>query len=219
MRRRTTNACWSCITEVATLTCNRAQDPDAARAQRKLWSWLCTALLVAGSICGVSSAQTGSPTQNDVEAVYLYNFAKFVRWPGGPEGQGPFTICVAGDKTYLDRLTKIVAGESLDTRPYATRLIKTAEDESGCSIIFISEVAKDRVDSMLKYAADKPMLTVSDAPDFLSRGGMIQFLVINKRVRFSVNLRPVEHSGIFLSSELLKVALTVNGPAALGGER
>lgn len=171
-------------------------------------------LLLAGSICGTAPAQTGGPTQNDVEAVYLYNFAKFVRWPAA---QGPFTICVAGDKTYLDRLTKIVAGETLDSRPYATRLIKTVEDQSGCSIIFISEAAKDRVDSVLKYAADKPILTVSDIPDFLSRGGMIQFLVINKRVRFSVNLRPVEHSGIFLSSELLKVAVAVNGPAASGG--
>jgi len=174
--------------------------------------------LLVGSIgAREAAAQTGAPSQTDVEAVYLYNFAKFVRWPPAPEQQGPFTICVAGQNALLDRLTKIVAGERLDSRPYATRLIQTAQDEPGCNIVYMSELPKDRADSILKFAADKPVLTVSDMPDFLSRGGMIQFLTINKRVRFSVNLQPVGHSGISLSSELLKVAVTVSGSPASGG--
>lgn len=185
-----------------------------------IWAavWLGSALLLVGSIgASDAQAQTAAPSQTDVEAVYLYNFAKFVRWPAGPEQQGPFTICVAGQKALLDRLTKIVAGEKLDSRPYATRLIQTAQDESGCNIVYMSEVARDRADGILKFAADKPVLTVSDMPDFLSKGGMIQFLMINKRIRFSVNLQPVEHSGIFLSSELLKVAVTVSGSPISGG--
>jgi hypothetical protein len=46
---------------------------------------------------------------------------------------------------------------------------------------------------------------------------MINFLIVEKRVRFSVDLRPVTHSGLSLSSELLKVAVAVNGRPAGGG--
>jgi hypothetical protein len=45
---------------------------------------------------------------------------------------------------------------------------------------------------------------------------MIQFLAVNNRIRFSVDLRPAERSGVSLSSELLKVALAVNGKAGGG---
>jgi hypothetical protein len=73
------------------------------------------------------------------------------------------------------------------------------------------------MDALLAASAGKPVLTVSDIPGFLDRGGMIQFLVQDNRVRFSVNLRPVARSSISLSSELLKVAVAVNGRSSGGG--
>ncbi len=54
-------------------------------------------------------------------------------------------------------------------------------------------------------------------PDFLSHGGMIQFQLVEKRVRFSVNLNAVDRSGLAMSSELLKVALSVKGKVPEGG--
>jgi hypothetical protein len=43
---------------------------------------------------------------------------------------------------------------------------------------------------------------------------MIQFLLENKKVRFSVDLPPAEQSGLVLSSQLLKVAVYVNSKPA-----
>jgi hypothetical protein len=60
----------------------------------------------------------------------------------------------------------------------------------------------------------KPILTVSNIPRFLERGGMIQFLVQDRRVRFAVNLPAAERTGLALSSELLKVAVYVSKVAA-----
>jgi hypothetical protein len=52
-------------------------------------------------------------------------------------------------------------------------------------------------------------LTVSDISDFLDRGGMIQFVLRDNRVRFRVNLGPAQRDRLILSSELLKVAVSV----------
>ncbi len=59
----------------------------------------------------------------------------------------------------------------------------------------------------------KPILTVSSLPQFLERGGMIQFLLQNRRVRFAVNLPAAERTGLAMSSELLKVAIYVSKTA------
>jgi hypothetical protein len=177
---------------------------------------LFAATLIAALLTQKVAAQPSQPSQLDVQSVYLFDFIKFVRWPPGTE-HDPRTICVTGDNRYLANLKKIVTGERIDQHPIAVVEVDRPEDESGCSILFVTVAAKDRLDSLLTAAAHRPMLTVSDIPGFLDRGGMIDFLVIDHRVRFSVNLRPVAGTGISLSSELLKVAVTVQGTSPDGG--
>lgn len=173
-------------------------------------------LLGGVSLPQESPAQAFGSSQDDVEAVYLYNFAKFVRWPAGTE-HSTVTICVAGQNSYVDTLKRVVTGEQLGTRPFEVRAVQGSDQEVGCDILFLGSSTRDRLDELLAACAGKPALTVSDLPDFLDRGGMIQFVLAENRVRFSVNLHPVSRSGISLSSELLKVAATVMGTAGGGG--
>jgi hypothetical protein len=53
------------------------------------------------------------------------------------------------------------------------------------------------------------VLTVSDMPRFVGRGGMIQFVQEGGRVRFEIGLAPAQEAGLSLSSELLRVASAV----------
>lgn len=188
-----------------------------APASRWLTSALLTLLLLTvASVAHRATAETPGPSQYDVESVYLFDFAKFVRWPAGAEHE-TFTICVAGQKVYVDKLTRIVRGERIASHALSTRFIQRPEDTAGCDILFIDATAKEHLDSLLETTVGKPVLTVSDIPDFFGHGGMIQFLIIDKRIRFAIDLQPVVRSGISLSSELLKVAVTVNGQPAGGG--
>jgi hypothetical protein len=153
--------------------------------QRQLgrWALACFASLVVTVPFSLRvMAQTSKPSQTDVQAIYLYNFAKFVRWPAPSTGAPgvPIDICIAGQKAYVDTLAKTVAGEQIDARPLTVRAV--------------------------------------DIPGFLERGGTIQFLLIDNRVRFSVNLESINRSQITLSSELLKVAVAVSGKPG-GGTR
>ena len=61
------------------------------------------------------------------------------------------------------------------------------------------------------------MLTVSDTPSFASNGGMIQFVLKDKKVQFEVNLTAAEKASLTLSSQLLEIATGVRG-AEPGGE-
>ena len=176
------------------------------------------ALLLSLSICGIAppAADAQQPSQSDVEAVYLFDFGKFIRWPAGAD-QGSMTLCVAGSASFADALQKTVVNETIGARVLEVRRVIRPADESGCAILFIEAAQHLRSEEFLEAVADKPTLTVSDEPDFLLHGGMIQFQLVERRVRFSVDLDAVNHAHLIMSSELLKVAVSVKGKMPEGG--
>jgi hypothetical protein len=164
-------------------------------------------LLVVFLLSNYSLAQY-QHTEYEVKAVYLYQFAKFVRWPGS--GQDVFPICLLGYDPFGSALNSTVDGESLDGKKLVIRRIASAEQVTGCRILFISSSEHSRVGGILAALNGKPILTVSDMRDFADRGGMIQFVVEGERVRFEVNRAAAEQAGLSLSSDLLRVATAVN---------
>ena len=149
-------------------------------------------------------------TEYDVKAAYLFNFGKFLRQPE-VSGRSSFDICLLGRDDIGAALEKLTANERNDGLPERTVRLPRAAAGRSCAIVFISNSEAERVDRELAELAGAPVLTVSDMPRFLEHGGMIQFDMQGKHVRFSVALNPVNRAGLSLSSELLKVALSVTG--------
>lgn len=157
-------------------------------------------------------AQENKPTEYRVKAVYLYNFGKFVQWPAGTGADTPdkvFPICILGQDPFGSTLDEIVKGDNIDGQSLVTRRIDRVESADDCRIVFISALPKERLAATLAALQSKPVLTVSDTPDFCNRGGMIQFVLQGDKVRFLVNLTPAEKANLTLSSQLLKVATAV----------
>jgi hypothetical protein len=194
-------------------------NPGGSRAGARRWRTLlrlaavlscATAVLSGVSGTGGSAAQAQRPSQDDVEAAYLYNFGKFVRWPADG-GQGPLEICVAGPDSLERTIGRLVTGEQINQRPLEARMVERPEAAAGCSILYVGSMDRARIDGFLTATAGKPVLTVGESPDFLDKGGMIQFVAVEDHVRFSVNLDAANRCGVGLSSELLKVAVRVTG--------
>jgi hypothetical protein len=160
-----------------------------------------------------SISQPAHPvTQSELEAVYLYNFGKFVNWPVEATPQSaPFSICTLGGDDFNGALDALTSNQSLQGHKIAVRHLTSVADSGGCHILFIAPSEEARLSRDLNAVKVKPILTVSSLPAFLDRGGMIQFIVQNKRVRFAVNLTPALQAHLTVSSELLKVALAVQG--------
>lgn len=156
------------------------------------------------------------PTEYSVKAAYLLNFGRFMRISSAAEpGQNDFNICVVGEDPFGRALDDITAGEVINGRPVRViRLDKTLlnkSDSHNCAIAYLGASDEKRMDQYLAAFRDSDTLTVSDAPDFLKLGGMIQFLLVSDHVRFSVNLDPLRRTHLVLSSELLRVAASVSG--------
>lgn len=164
-------------------------------------------LLFAGS----SAFGQTKPSEYQVEAAYLYNFGHFVEWSAkGTNGQtSAFTICVLGEDPFGQALDATLAGETIGNQRLAARRISSPQMSGDCQILFISSSEGDRLNRIIEALDKSAVLTVSDIPEFSQRGGMIQFVLVEKKIRFEVNLSATQRAGLTLSSELLKVATVV----------
>ena len=171
-------------------------------------------VLAVLAVCLVADAQTGKPTEYQVKAAYLFNFARFVKWPAGDiSSNDTFSICVLGNDPFGAVLDSTVAGEHIEGKRVVARRVNNAGDAQRCRIVFVSGSEERRLGPILSTLDRSPVLTVSDISGFADHLGMIQFVMENDRVRFEVNLTAAQKAGLSLSSELLKVATTVKGQA------
>jgi hypothetical protein len=153
-----------------------------------------------------------------VKAAYLYNFGHFVEWPANvvTAQNDSFTVCVLGQDPFGQVLDGALAGETIAGKRVAAKRISNLQESANCQILFLTSGEEARLNTIIKALNKQAVLTVSDMPQFSQRGGMIQFVLEGKRVRFEVNLAAVQHAGLTLSSELLKVATTVRRNSSSG---
>jgi hypothetical protein len=59
-------------------------------------------------------------------------------------------------------------------------------------------------------APGSAVLTVGEGNDFIRQGGVIAFVIDNRRVRFDISLRAATNASLKLSSKLLSVARSVD---------
>jgi len=192
------------------------------RVSRSLLSarWLVLPLFVAGlAILAPPLPAQPKATEYQVKAAYLFNFAKFVKWPPDTDAArvSSFEICILGKDPFGAALDTTVGGEKIDAEPVAIRRIDQASQSKSCRILFISKSEESHLTGILTEVDGSDTLTVSDIPRFSKRGGMIEFVPEGNRVRFGINLDSAERSRLTVSSELLKVATTVITSTRAGG--
>jgi len=174
--------------------------------------WL-TVVAISWLLLGLPGAlaQRPKPSDYDVKAAYLYNFGRFVEWPGKVEASlgGSFRVCVLGQDPFGPSLDTTLAGETIAGKTVVAKRISSAHESGNCQILFLGFSEASRLNKIIAELDQKSVLTVSDMPQFLNSGGMIQFVLEGKNVRFEVNLPAAQRAGLTLSSELLKVATVV----------
>jgi YfiR/HmsC-like len=174
------------------------------------------ALLFAGiSTLGVD-AQPNKPTEYEVKAAYLIDFGKFIRFSGQQPSGPSFDICILGRDAFGQSLDALASNETIDHLPVRI-LHPDVTQAKSCGIVFISSLEDENIREDLTLLGNAGVLTVSDASDFLQRGGMIQFVLVQNHVRFAVNLDAVNRAHLVISSELLRVASSVTGKPPTGG--
>jgi hypothetical protein len=176
--------------------------------------------LRAGAFSMVVAAWLASPrpvqadAQADeyrVKAAFLYKFGSYIEWPRGSfaSADSPVTIGVMGAETLAEELAQIVAGRNVNGRPVRVRRLRPGDPIAGLHVLFVGRADGGRLAEILAAARGQALLTVTESEDGLELGSMINFVVVEDKVRFDIAPPPSESSNLKISARLLGVARKV----------
>lgn len=163
-----------------------------------------------------STAASSSPIEAEralerrVKAAFLYRFTEFVTWPEAAfaRADAPFTIVVIGREAHVEELRQTTAGRTVQGRPVEVRRLVEGEAMPAAQLLFITEPERSRLREWVR-AAPRHALLVSESDGALDLGSVINFIIVDGRVRFEISLDSAEKRGLRMSSRLLAVAQIV----------
>jgi len=174
--------------------------------------------VLMAALCAMSAAWPSRAAEtysaDAVKAAFLYRFAGYVDWPediAAQAPQAPFTIAVLGDDGVVRELQKLLPSHMIKNHPAEVRSIRRIQDLGDAQMLYIPARHRGDLHTLLAGLATKPVLVVTDEEGGLDDGATVNFLLVDRRVRFEVSLGAAERSGLKISSELLSVAARVQG--------
>lgn len=185
--------------------------PARLRLRALVWAGLTGLLIGSGVECRAQAEPAAG--EHAVKAAFLYRFAGYVDWPASAfaGAAAPLTIGVVGAEPLRTELQEVVRGRVVADRSVEVRKLAPGEPLAGVHILFLGRAEAGRVGALRSWLQDAPVLIVTEADGALAQGSMINFVVLDRRVRFEIALDAAEKHGLRLSSRLLAVAQKVTG--------
>ena len=176
-------------------------------APRGQLGWLLSLVLMSLSCAAWPQQADGDADEAHVKAAFVYKFTGYVDWPDSTPGSGadaPFVMGVLGSEALLGELTQLTAGRKVHERPVLVRKLRAGEALGGLQLLLVGR------GEVLRAEVPKAVLVVTEAEGGMPRGSMINFVLVDRHVRFEIALPAVEKAGLRMSSRLLAVAQKVH---------
>ena len=170
-------------------------------------------LLLVAAWSALLSVQARAQTpavEYAVKATDLYKFAPFVEWP--PEAlspSDPLVICTVGRDRVADLVDEAVRGQTSAGHPIRVVHVQGASlRDAQCNILYVALRGTAAV-TLLESIRGQPVLTITDAEQEPRAAGVVNFVVVDNRVRFEIDQRAAAENHLVISSKLLSLAIRV----------
>ena len=149
-------------------------------------------------------------SEYQVKAILLVKLLRHVQWEEREVGR-TLVIGIVGDDPFGEFLDPEQAEEQLG-QPLQVRRFERLEegvDVSDCDLLFVGASEKRRMERILEEVAGTGVVTVADSPGFLEEGGVINFVIVDRKVRFEINQRAARDQGVRIHTSVLAHATRV----------
>jgi hypothetical protein len=167
---------------------------------------------------GSARSAQDNPSEYQLKAAFVFNFAKFVDWPPNvySSPQSPFAICILGSDPFGSVIDDALRGKAVADHPVVVRRVKDTAAARHCQILFVSASERSRLREILESLKDANALVVGDFDGFAAAGGTIELTLQEGHVRFAINPGAADTAGLRISSKLLALATIVHGNSESG---
>jgi len=184
-----------------------------SRSRRSIFrAAACLATLLLAFFSPNAEAADSPISAETIKAAFLVNFVRFTDWPEDvPRDEVPYSIGISGNRQLEDALIRIANRQLV--RGHRLRIVRidNLADLPGLHVAYFDIAGPPRSEGIPLHEAlpllkSRPVLTVSDSPDFLASGGMVRIFREGKTFRFEIDSAAAKDAGLVLSSRLLALA-------------
>lgn len=171
-----------------------------------LASLLLPTLHAHGETSSVSASE-----EYKVKAAFLYNFARYVRWPSEAfvDEDAPVIVAVFGEDPFGSALVDALAGKQIGDRRFVIERISGLDKLRPVHLLFVPDTSERDIGAIVEHYAGTSTLIVGDSLKAVEVNGSIGFYIEQKKVRFAINTAAVKRCNLEVSSQLLKLARIV----------
>lgn len=150
-------------------------------------------------------------SEERVKAAFVLKFLQYVEWPSGTFAQtdSPYVIGIIGADNVADALTKLSEGRTVNNRTVVIRKLQETDPGNDVHVMYIGRTGPSSRSPAIRQTRTFPTLVVTEADGALEMGSMINFRVVDDRIRFEVALEHAERARLKISSRMLAVAIAV----------
>jgi hypothetical protein len=167
-------------------------------------------------LCPPGQAVTGQSSEFKLKILFVFKFLKFTVWPGN-RNKGKIVVGVIGE-TPLAAGVAEVPNAKVGDRPVFINVIpkwSNSRNEAQtkllaeCHALYICASARAHTKQIMAQLRGKSVLTIGEDSQFLEEGGVFNFFIDMKKVRFDANQRNAKASKVKISSKLLHLSRRV----------
>jgi hypothetical protein len=148
-----------------------------------------------------TKAQTSS--YSELQAAYLFNFAKYIKWPGELK---VFTIGVYGETEMMEILQSILKEKKVGGKSIELKQINSMDALGEVQIVYLPESNSKNINSLKNAVTGKNILIVTE-DDLIKKGACVSFIVEDNRLIFKLKKSALSDAGLVASEGLLRLAI------------
>ncbi len=146
-------------------------------------------------------------TQSVLKSLYLYNFASLTDWPSNYK-KGDFIIGVLSkdNKVYGELKKKYedkrIGGQDIRIVNYAN-----VGEIDKVNLLFLDKSQSSLINSVNEKIKSQSTLLVTNKTGYLNKGAIINFVEVNNKQSYEINVRNAKKKKLILASKLIELAI------------
>jgi len=160
--------------------------------------------LVLPASAGIGGSRKLTASADQLRALFVQRLVKYVNWPegSGPKPGQPVIVAATNLKSLQPYFGKVGAASGF-------KLVQWPAEKY--HVLVLTGASEREIAAILKRTAGHPVLTIGQNPVNLRLGVVVNFNMVNGKLKLQINPQAARKAGLSISSKLLRIAQIYKG--------
>lgn len=156
----------------------------------------------------ISASSSSFAQIEKMQAAFMYNFTMLVNWPASYQS-GDFVIAVLGSGAINKELEDMAKQKKAGSQTIVIKKISSAGEIGNAHMVYVSNSAKSKIPDVVAKTASSATLVVTESDGAGKEGSIINFMLVDEKLRFELNEPKASAKGLKLAANLIKLGIPV----------